>query len=70
MIKIIKLKYVLAVATILVCSQLSYSQLTDLARIEYTYFPQDDSENTFKRFRAFVNYPIQLSEDGYLVIGS
>lgn len=69
MIKITNLKYVLVVVTILICSQHSYSQVTDLARIEYTYFPQDDSENTFKRFRVFANYPIQLSEDGYLVIG-
>ncbi|MFC7358413.1 DUF6268 family outer membrane beta-barrel protein [Jejudonia soesokkakensis] len=70
MIKITNLKYVLVVVTILMCSQHTYSQLTDLARIEYTYFPQDDSENTFKRFRVFANYPIQLSEDGYLVIGA
>lgn len=46
-----------------------YAQLTDLARIEYTYFPQDKSENTFSRFRAFVNVPIQIDDDAYLVPG-
>ncbi|MAZ73262.1 MAG: hypothetical protein CMC70_08940 [Flavobacteriaceae bacterium] len=47
----------------------TYAQLTDLARVEYTYFPQGDSENSFKRFRAFVNVPFKVSEDGYLVSG-
>jgi hypothetical protein len=70
MIKINVLKYVLAVVTILVCSQSIFSQVADIARLEYTYFPQDNSENTFKRFRALVNYPIKLSDDGYLVIGA
>ncbi|NND87977.1 MAG: hypothetical protein HKM28_01875, partial [Flavobacteriaceae bacterium] len=45
------------------------AQLTDIARIEYTYFPQDKSENSFKRFRAFVNAPIQVSENGFFVVG-
>lgn len=59
-------------ALLLVCLCVSYvtsAQLTDIARIEYTYFPQDQSENSFKRFRAFVNAPIQVSEDGYVVVG-
>ena len=59
-------------ALLLVClcvSFLANAQLTDIARVEYTYFPQDKSENSFKRFRAFVNAPIQVSEDGYVVVG-
>ena len=47
----------------------TYAQLTDIARIEYTYFPQDDSDNTFSRFRAFFNVPVQLDDDAYLVPG-
>lgn len=47
----------------------SFAQLTDLARVEYTYFPQGSSENSFKRFRAFVNVPFRMSDDGYLVTG-
>ncbi|GER59744.1 DUF6268 family outer membrane beta-barrel protein [Patiriisocius marinus] len=49
--------------------QNSNAQLTDLARLEYTYFPQDNSDNTFKRLRAFVNYPYEIYEDAYLVVG-
>ena len=46
------------------------SQSTDLARIEYTYFPQTDSDNSFRRFRTFVNFPIKLNDkDAYLVPG-
>ncbi|GHA28356.1 hypothetical protein GCM10007103_07440 [Salinimicrobium marinum] len=46
-------------------------QSTDLARIEYTYFPQSDSDNSFRRFRSFVNFPIKIgtAEDSYLVPG-
>ena len=48
----------------------SYAQSTDLARIEYTYFPQSDSDNSFRRFRSFVNFPIKLNEkEAYLVPG-
>ncbi|UJH92580.1 DUF6268 family outer membrane beta-barrel protein [Antarcticibacterium sp. 1MA-6-2] len=47
----------------------SQAQSTDLARIEYTYFPQSSSDNSFRRFRTFVNFPIKLGEDAYLVPG-
>lgn len=44
------------------------AQTADLARIEYTYFPQKNSDNSFRRFRAQVAYPIALKKDGaYLV---
>lgn len=47
------------------------AQTTDLARVEYTYFPQSDSDNSFRRFRALVNAPIKVSEnDAYIVIGA
>lgn len=46
------------------------AQSTDLARIEYTYFPQSDSDNSFRRFRTFVNFPIEVGKEGsYLVPG-
>ena len=45
------------------------AQSTDLARIEYTYFPQSSSDNSFRRFRSFVNFPIKVKEDAYLVPG-
>lgn len=48
----------------------SQAQSTDLARIEYTYFPQSDSDNSFRRFKSFINFPIKLNENGaYLVPG-
>lgn len=46
----------------------SYAQTTDLARIEYTYFPQSDSDNSFRRFRSFVNFPIKLKKEGTYII--
>lgn len=46
-----------------------HAQLTDLARVEYTYFPQKDSDNSFRRFRAFANVPIQINDDAYIVTG-
>lgn len=46
------------------------AQETDLStKVEYTYFPQNDSENSFRRFRARINYPIQLGERSYLIPG-
>ncbi|HSP41013.1 MAG TPA: DUF6268 family outer membrane beta-barrel protein [Gillisia sp.] len=51
-------------------SGVSQAQSTDLARIEFTYFPQSDSDNSFRRFRSFINFPIKLNENGaYLVPG-
>ena len=53
-----------------VISSVCYSQSTDLARIEYTYFPQSDSDNSFRRFRSFVNFPLKLNNKGaYLIPG-
>lgn len=59
---------ILAVLTFF-CVQTSQAQLTDLARVEYTYFPQGNSENSFKRFRAFANVPLKVTEHGYIVTG-
>lgn len=47
-----------------------HAQSTDLARIEYTYFPQSDSDNSFRRVRGFINFPVKLNENGaYLLPG-
>jgi hypothetical protein len=45
------------------------AQLTDLARVEYSYIPKNNSEDSFDRFRFLLNYPIKMSEDAYLLIG-
>ncbi|MEJ6793082.1 MAG: hypothetical protein QNK89_10230 [Lacinutrix sp.] len=49
--------------------QSAYAQLTDLVRLEYSYIPKSNSEDSFNRFRGLVNYPIKTSEDCYLVVG-
>lgn len=55
---------------IAVTSLTVYGQNTDLARIEYTYFPQSDSDNSFRRFTSFINFPIKLNDKGaYLIPG-
>jgi len=47
-----------------------HAQTTDLARLEYTYIPQSNSENTVSRVRAFINLPVELNWEGsYLIAG-
>lgn len=51
-------------------SGIIHSQESDLStKVEYTYFPQTDSDNSFRRFRARVNYPFKLAERAYLIPG-
>ena len=59
----------LLVLALLLCTNAVESQVTDLARLEFTYFPQGKSDNSFRRVRTFINVPIKMSEDGYLVPG-
>lgn len=48
----------------------AFAQLSDLARVEYTWFPQRGSDNSFRRFRTFIHVPIKLNDKGaYLVPG-
>jgi len=48
----------------------SFCQSIDLVRLEYTYFPQKNSDNSFRRARAQVAYPIALKKEGsYLFPG-
>ncbi|WP_299226026.1 DUF6268 family outer membrane beta-barrel protein [uncultured Psychroserpens sp.] len=46
------------------------AQLTDIARLEYSFIPKSDSEDQYTRLRALLNYPIKTSEDCYLIIGA
>ncbi|MFD1063422.1 DUF6268 family outer membrane beta-barrel protein [Winogradskyella litorisediminis] len=61
-------KIVLTIALIGSC--LSYAQLTDLARLEYSFIPSSKSEDTYTRLRLMLNYPIELKEDTYFVVGA
>lgn len=46
------------------------AQTSDLGRIEYTFIPQTNSNNSLDRFRGFVNFPIKVNDSGcYLVPG-
>ena len=63
-------KSLLVLSFLLFFGSSAMAQLTDLARVEYTYFPQSDSDNSFRRFRTFLNFPIKLKKEGsYLVPG-
>ena len=50
--------------------QFSTAQLTDIARLEYSFIPQSKSEDQYTRLRALFNYPIEIKEDSYLILGA
>lgn len=52
----------------LVC-KFTFAQLTDLARLEYSFIPQTKSEDQYTRLRLILNYPVALKNDKYLIIG-
>ena len=60
----------LCVVVLCFLSQLVNAQLTDLARLEYSFIPKSNSEDQYTRLRALVNYPIKTKEDCYLIIGA
>ncbi|MGS2726673.1 DUF6268 family outer membrane beta-barrel protein [Psychroserpens sp. BH13MA-6] len=63
--------YKIAMLVVMVCCcQSVTAQLTDLARLEYSFIPKNKSDDQYTRIRALVNYPIETSEDCYLVIGA
>lgn len=61
-----------ALASIIVClsSFNVEAQLTDLARLEYSFIPKSDSDDEYNRFRGSFNIPMETSEDCYFVIGA
>lgn len=46
------------------------AQLTDLARLEYSFIPSKASEDQYTRLRTILNYPIKIKEKNYLVVGA
>jgi hypothetical protein len=50
-------------------SQFSNAQLTDIARLEYSLIPKSKSEDVYTRLRALINYPIQLKNESYFIVG-
>jgi hypothetical protein len=69
LIKILKVKAALPLVFIF-CVQFGNAQLTDLARLEYSFIPKSKSEDQYTRLRAFFNYPVELKKDSYLVVGA
>lgn len=50
--------------------QFSNAQLTDLARLEYSFIPKNKSDDQYTRLRGLINYPIEVKEDSYLIVGA
>ncbi|WP_299106151.1 DUF6268 family outer membrane beta-barrel protein [uncultured Winogradskyella sp.] len=61
--------YTLLVLLTLGCIHLAQAQLTDLARLEYSFIPSSKSEDQYTRLRASLNYPIKIKNKDYLIIG-
>lgn len=49
--------------------QNSDAQLSDLARIEYSFIPTSRSEDQYTRLRLSANYPIKVGKDAYFLVG-
>jgi hypothetical protein len=47
-----------------------YAQLTDLARLEYSFIPSSRSEDQYTRLRAILNYPIKIKNENYVIVGA
>ena len=54
----------------LLLSGVSFGQLSDIARIDYTILPSGSSNIQYNRLRGLFNYPIKLKKEGtYLLLG-
>lgn len=62
--------YAILVIITVSCFHFAQAQLTDIARLEYSFIPKSKSEDQYTRLRALFNYPIETSEDCYFVIGA
>ena len=62
--------YVLTIIFTLFLVDSVEAQLTDLARLEYSFIPSSKSDDQYTRLRAILNYPIKLKEKDYLIVGA
>lgn len=62
---------IVIVLLLLFLSNKGNAQLNDLARIDFTYIPNSDSDDVeYSRFKALGNYPFKLKKEGaYLLVG-
>ncbi|WP_431136114.1 DUF6268 family outer membrane beta-barrel protein [Psychroserpens mesophilus] len=65
-----KLRCIFLVAIVGLISNNVSAQLTDLARLEYSFIPKSKSGDQYTRLRGLLNFPIKLSEDNYLILGA
>ncbi|NRD19607.1 hypothetical protein HNV08_06075 [Winogradskyella eckloniae] len=49
--------------------QIVKAQLSDLARLEYSFIPSSRSDDHYTRLKALVNYPIKIKDKDYLIVG-
>ncbi len=59
----------LSLAILFFCIRAVFSQSTDIARVEYTMLPKNDSEIQVARWRFLLNLPIRVAHEQYLVAG-
>ncbi len=52
------------------CIHFAEAQLTDLARLEYSFIPSSNSEDNYTRLRTLINYPIKIKDKDYLIVGA
>ncbi|WP_431158737.1 DUF6268 family outer membrane beta-barrel protein [Winogradskyella poriferorum] len=51
------------------CIHFAQAQLTDLAKLEYSFIPSSKSEDQYTRLRASLNFPIRIKDKDYLIVG-
>ncbi|WP_044639361.1 DUF6268 family outer membrane beta-barrel protein [Siansivirga zeaxanthinifaciens] len=61
---------IVIVILVLCVSNFGYAQLTDIARLEYSFVPKNQSEDQYTRLRALFNYPVKIKNKDYLVLGA
>ena len=64
------MKHVFLLYVFLLALQGALSQSTDIARVEYTMLPRNDSEIQVARWRLLFNLPMRVGPEKYLITGA
>lgn len=54
---------------VLFLSMVSFSQTSDLLRVEYLNIPNNSSKNNIERFRVFFQLPLEIKENNFIILG-
>jgi len=65
----ISLKKIFSLLVLFHISTISYTQLSDLAKIDYTKLPKGTSDVGYDRLRGLFNYPIKVNDGSFFLIG-